>query len=111
MMVIEMQQHELDTEAFTETYGELRARNHRIIADDRKAGEVSLAKSQMPRSLLENLEKCNASAQRLNYSPLKSQNLMSTDFRHFHDTFSSLISDNQVLDDLSEILFVILSDY
>jgi len=72
MMVIEMQQHELDTEAFTETYGDLRARNHRIIADDRQAGEVSLAKSQMPRSLQEN---CNASAQRLNCPPLKSQSL------------------------------------
>ena len=71
-MVIEMQEHELDMEAFTETYGELRARINRIIADDRLAGEVSSVKSQMPRSLQEN---CNASAPRLNCPPLKSQNL------------------------------------
>ena len=72
MMMIEMQQHELDTEAFTETYGELRARINRIIVDDRLAGEVSPAKSQMPRTLQENR---NASAQRLNCPPLKSQSL------------------------------------
>jgi hypothetical protein len=47
-MMIEMLQHELDTEAFTETYGELRARISRIIADDRLGGEVSSAKSRMP---------------------------------------------------------------
>ena len=69
--MIEMQ-HEMDIEAFTETYGELRARINRIIADDRLGGEVSSATSQMPRSLKEN---CNASATRLNCPPLKSQNL------------------------------------
>jgi hypothetical protein len=71
-MMIEMQQHEQDTEAFTETYGELRASINGIITYDRLAGEVSSAKSQMPRSLQEN---CNASAPRLNCLPLKSQNL------------------------------------
>jgi hypothetical protein len=72
MMVIEMQQHERDMEAFTETYGDLRTSINRIIMYDRLAGEVSSAKSQMPRSLQEN---CNASAPRLNCLPLKSQNL------------------------------------
>jgi len=80
MMMIEMQQHELDTVAFTETYSELRASINRIIADDRLAGEVSSAKSQMPRSLEEN---CNASAPRLNCLPLKSQNFHVNRFQTF----------------------------
>jgi hypothetical protein len=79
-MMIEMQQHELDTEEFTETCGELRARINRIIADDRLAGEVSSAKSQMPRSLQQN---CNASAPRLNCPPLISQNLDVNRFQKF----------------------------
>jgi len=70
--MIEMQKHDLNIKAFTEIYSELRARISRIIADDRLAGEVSSAKSQMPRSLQEN---CNASAPRLNCPLLKSQNL------------------------------------
>jgi hypothetical protein len=34
------QQNELDREAFTETYCELRARIDRIISEDRRAGNV-----------------------------------------------------------------------
>jgi hypothetical protein len=47
----ETQQNALDREVFTQTYCELRARIDRIIADDRRAGEVSSADSQMPRGL------------------------------------------------------------
>jgi len=36
----ETQQHELDREAFTETYCELRARVDRIISEDRRAKET-----------------------------------------------------------------------
>jgi hypothetical protein len=39
----EMQQHELDREAVTETYCELRARIDRIISEDRRARDVTLA--------------------------------------------------------------------
>jgi len=37
----ETQQHELDREAVTETYCELRARIDRIISEDRQARDVS----------------------------------------------------------------------
>ena len=75
-MMFKMQEHELDTESFAETHGELRARINRIIADDRLAGEVSSARSQMPRSQMPRSlqENCNASAPR-NCPLLKSQNL------------------------------------
>jgi hypothetical protein len=39
----ETQQHELDREASTETYCELRARIDRVISEDRQARDVSLA--------------------------------------------------------------------
>jgi hypothetical protein len=42
----EMQHHELDREAFTETYCKLRARIDRIILEDRRARDVSSAESQ-----------------------------------------------------------------
>ena len=42
----EAQQHELDREAFTETYCELRARVDRIISEDRGARDVSPAEIQ-----------------------------------------------------------------
>ena len=45
----ETQQHELDREAFTETYCELRARVDRIISEDRRARDVSSAEIQKPR--------------------------------------------------------------
>ena len=46
----ETQQHELDREAFTETYCELRARIDRIISEDRQGRDVSSAESQTPRA-------------------------------------------------------------
>jgi hypothetical protein len=52
--VDEMQQHELDREAFTETYCELRAKIARIISENRQARDVSSAESQMPTALHEN---------------------------------------------------------
>ena len=42
----ETQQHELDREAVTETYCELRARIDRIISEDRRARDVSSAESK-----------------------------------------------------------------
>jgi len=42
----EAQQHELDREAFTETYCELRARVDRIISEERQARDVSPAEIQ-----------------------------------------------------------------
>jgi hypothetical protein len=66
----ETQQHELDRVAFTETYCELRARIYRIIADDRKAGEVR--QNQMPRTLHENVIRQRL---RSNCPLLKFQNL------------------------------------
>jgi len=42
----EMQQHELDREAFTETYCELKARIDRMISEDRQARDVSSAELQ-----------------------------------------------------------------
>jgi len=50
----ETQQHELDREAVTETYCELRARIDRIISEDRLARDVSLSESQTPRATYEN---------------------------------------------------------
>jgi hypothetical protein len=50
----ETQQHELDREAVTETYCELRARIDRITLEDRQARDVSLAESQKPRATHEN---------------------------------------------------------
>jgi len=52
----ETQQHELDREAFTETYCELRARINGVISEDRRAEAVSSAESQMPTAPHEN---CN----------------------------------------------------
>ena len=50
----ETQQHELDREAFTETYCELRARVDRIISEDRRARDVHSTESQKPRGTHEN---------------------------------------------------------
>jgi len=46
----ETQEHELDREAVTETYCELRARIDRIISEDRQARDVSSAESPTPRA-------------------------------------------------------------
>jgi hypothetical protein len=46
----ETQQHELDREAFTETYCELRARIDRIISEDRRERDVSSSELQKPRA-------------------------------------------------------------
>ena len=46
----ETQQHELDREAFTETYCELKATIDRMIPEDRRTRGVSLAESQKRRA-------------------------------------------------------------
>ena len=50
----EPQQHELDREAVTETYCELRARTDRMVSEDRQARDVSSAESQKPRAMQQN---------------------------------------------------------
>jgi len=50
----ETQQHELDRDAVTETYCELRARIDSIISEDIRARDVSSAESQKPRATHEN---------------------------------------------------------
>jgi len=50
----ETQQDELEREAFTETYCELRARIDRMISEDRRAKDVSSAESQVPTAPHEN---------------------------------------------------------
>ena len=46
----ETQQHELDREAFTETFCELKARIDGMISEGRRARDVSSAESQKPRA-------------------------------------------------------------
>jgi len=46
----ETQQDELDREAFTETYCEMRAKIDGIISEDRRARDVSSAESQTPKT-------------------------------------------------------------
>jgi len=50
----ETQHHELDREAFTETYCELKTRIDRMISEDRRARDVSSAESQKPRATHDN---------------------------------------------------------
>ena len=95
----EMQQHELDREAFTETYCELRARIDGIISDDTQARLLSSAESQMPRALHEN---CNFLAPKIKLPTTETQKFggQITGFEHFHDTFNSSITNNQAQDDV-----------
>jgi hypothetical protein len=67
----EMQQHELDREAVTETYCEVRARIDRIIADNGRAGEVQQNHRRPERCMKIVIHKCL----RLNCPLLKFQNL------------------------------------
>ena len=95
----ELQQHELDREAFTETYCELRVRTDRIISDDTQARLLSSAESQMPRALHEN---CNFLAPKIKLPTTETQKFggQITGFEHFHDTFNSSITNNQAQDDV-----------
>jgi hypothetical protein len=104
----ETQQHELDREAFTETYCELRARIDRIISEDRRARDASLAESQAPRALHEN---GNVTAPKIKLPTIEIPKFggQITEFKHFHDTFSSLIINNQALDDVQKFHYLLSS--
>jgi len=78
----EMQQHELDREAFTETYCEMRAAIDRIISEDRRARAVSSAESQKPRATYEN-GICLASKIKLPTIEIPKFRGQVTEFKHF----------------------------
>ena len=67
----EMQQHELDREAFTETYCELKARIDRMISEDIRSRDVSSAQLQKHRATQ---DYGNCLAPKINCSLLKFQN-------------------------------------
>jgi len=95
----ETQQRSLDTEAVTETYCELRARIDRIISEDRQARDVSLAESETPGATHEN---GNSLTPKIKLPTIEIPKFRGqiTEFRHFYDTFSSLIINNQALGDV-----------
>ena len=104
----ERQQHELDREAVTETYCELRARIDRIISEDRQARDVSSADSQKPRAMHEN---GNCLAPKIKLPTIEIQKFAGqiTEFKHFYDTFNSLIINNQALDDVQKFHYLLFS--
>jgi hypothetical protein len=104
----ETQQHELDREAVTETYCELKAWIDRIISEDRRAREISLAESQKPRATHEN-GNCLTIKIKLPTIEIPKFRGQITEFRHFYDTFSILIINNQALDDVKKLHYLLSS--
>ena len=102
----EMQQSELDREAFTETYCELNARIDRMIAEDRRARDVSSAELQKSRAT-HDYGNCLAPKIKLTTIEIPKFGGQITEFKHFHDTFNSLIINNQALDLKKKSLFVV----
>jgi len=102
----ETQQHELDREAFTETYCELRARIDRVISEDRRARDVSSAESQKPRATHE-IGNCLAPKIKLPTIEIPRFGGQITEFKHFYDTFTSLIINNQGLDDVKKFHYLL----
>ena len=95
----EMQQHELDWEAFTETLCELKARINRMISEDRQARHVSSAELQKCRATYD-YGNCLVPKIKLPTIEIPKFRGQITEFKHFHDTFNSLIISNQALDDI-----------
>jgi len=103
----EMQQHELDREAFTETYCVLKARINRMISEDRRARDFSSAESQKFRAT-HDYGNCLAPKIKLSTTEIPKFGGQIIEFKHFHGTFNSLIINNQTLDDFKKIsLFVV----
>ena len=104
----ETQQHELDREASTETYCELRARIDRVISEDRQARDVSLADWQKPRTMHEN---GNYLAPKIKLPTIEIPKFggQITEFKHFYDTFSGLIINNQALDEVQKFPYLLSS--
>jgi hypothetical protein len=92
----------------TETYCELRARIDRIISEDRRARDVSSAESQKPRATHEN---GNYLAPKIKLPTIEIPRFggQITEFKHFYDTFTSLIINNQALDDVKKIHYLLSS--
>jgi len=104
----EMQQHELDREAFTETYCELKVRLDRMISEDKRARDDSSAE----------LQKLRATHDYGNYLTPKIKlptieipkfGGQITEFIHFYDTFNSLIINNQAPDDVQKFHYLLSS--
>jgi hypothetical protein len=95
----ERQQPELDREAVTETYCELRARIDRMISEDRLTRDVSSAELQKPRAMHEN---SNCLAPKVKWPTIEHPKFggQITEFKHFYDTFNSLIINNLALGDV-----------
>ena len=104
----ERQQHELDREAVTETYCELRARIDRIISEDRQARDVSSADSQKPRAMHEN-GNCLAPKIELPTIEILTFRGQITEFKHFYDTYSSLRINNQSLENVKKFHYLLSS--
>ena len=104
----ETQQHELDREAVTETYSELRARIDRMISEDRQARDVSSADSQKPRAMHKN-GNCLAPKIKLPSIEIPKFEGQITEFKHFYNTFNSLIINNQALNDVQKFHYLLSS--
>ena len=85
-----MQQHELDREAFTETYCELKARIDRMISEDRRARVISSAESQKPRAT-HDYGSCLARKIKFPTVEIPKFGGQITEFKHFHDTVGLLV--------------------
>ena len=97
----EMQQHELDREAFAETYCELKARIDRMISEDRRARDVSSAESQKPRAT-HDYGNCLAPKVKLPTIEIPKFGGQIAEFKYFYDTFNSLIINNQEMDNVQK---------
>jgi len=102
----ETQQHELDREAFTETYCELRARIDRMISEDRRARDISSAELQKRRAM-HDYGNCVAPKIKLSTIEIPKFGGQITEFKHFHDTFNRLIINNQTLDDVQKFHYLL----
>jgi len=104
----EMQQSELDREAFTEIYCELNARIDRMIAEDRRARDVSSAELQKRRATHKN-GNCLAPKIKLSTIEIPKFGGQITEFKHFCDTFNCLTINNQALDDVKKFHYLLFS--
>ena len=102
------QQHELDREAVTETYCELKARIDRMLSEDRRARDVSSAESQKPRAT-HVYGNCLAPKTKLPTIEIPKFGGQITEFKHIYDTFNSLIINNQELDDVQKFHYFLSS--
>jgi len=104
----EMQQHELDREAFTETYCELKARIDRMISEDKQARDISSAELQKRRAT-HDYGNCLAPKIKLPTIEIPKFGGQITEFKHFYDTFNSLIINNQAMDDVQKFHYLLSS--